>query len=85
MSGSGSAYTFANLTNLDGTSVLIGGGATAAFPLLTSYTNTTTINSQTRTLQASGAGSKLDLGEPALLAERGKAATELRIRCPFRP
>src|SRR5262249_25957828 len=53
--------SFANLTNVDGSNVFVSGGATLTFPLLTSYTNLASLNSQYRTLQASGPGSVLDL------------------------
>ena len=53
----GSSVSFAQLTNIDGTSLLVGGGGTLSLPALTSYTNTATFNGENRTLQASGPGS----------------------------
>src|SRR5581483_9833544 len=43
------------------TSILVSGGVNVAVPLVTSYTNLATGGDQYRTLQASGAGSVLDL------------------------
>ncbi len=50
-----------SLADIDGSNLLVTGGGTLALPAVTSYTNTTTGNDQTRTLSASGAGSTLDL------------------------
>src|SRR6185436_10401549 len=57
----GAAVSLPNLAQIDGTSLLVSGGSTLALPSVTSYTNTTTGNNITRTLQVTGSGSVLDL------------------------
>jgi hypothetical protein len=75
----GSATKFPSLSNIDGTSVLVSGGATLSLPALTSYTNLATGNDQYRTLQASGAGSVLDLGKVASVTNGTAYNTNLAI------
>ncbi len=60
-SGAGVTFTASGTTTVDGGSLAAAAGATISLPNLTSYTNTTTSNDQTRTLSASGTGSTLDL------------------------
>src|SRR5262249_12764102 len=57
----GSTPVFSHLADIDGTSIIVSGGVNVAFPAVASYTNLSTGNDQYRTLQASGAGSVLDL------------------------
>src|SRR5262249_49637761 len=58
---SGASVTLGLVTNIDGTNLFVSGGVTLALPLVTSYTNLAPYNDEYRTLQASGAGSVLDL------------------------
>ncbi len=77
----GPATRSRSLTNLDGSSVLVSGGASASFPALTSYSDTlpANLNSQTRTLSASGAGSLLDLHNVATITNGSNYESHLAI------
>ncbi len=81
LSGAGANYVFTSLANLDGSDVLVTGGASAAFPRLASYTNTPPpgVNSQTRTLSAAGTGSLLDLHNVATISNGSNYQTRLAI------
>src|SRR5262249_6450730 len=63
------AYDFSKLTDLDGSSVLVSGGASQSFPGVISY------QSGTATLQASGAGSVLTLPNLKQLTETSPGTT----------
>ena len=76
ISVSGATALFPNVSTLDGTSVLVSGGVTLAFPALTSFSQTAT---QSRTWQASGAGSVLDLSGLTSLTGSVAAAAAFNI------
>jgi hypothetical protein len=59
--GTGVDFTSNSTTTVSGSSLSALSGGAIHLPNLTSYTNTTSVNDQTRTLKASGAGSHLDL------------------------
>src|SRR5262249_23593674 len=76
----GAQFPVSGQTTVTGASLAATGGATLSLPNLTSFTNTTTANSQTRTLQASGAGSVLDLRNVASITNGQNYDTHLAIQ-----
>ncbi|MCA9138051.1 MAG: hypothetical protein KDB00_14865, partial [Planctomycetales bacterium] len=72
LSGAGGNYDFDAVTNLNGSNVLVSGGATVTFPALANYINDTLgITNQTRTFSVTGSGSQLLM--PALATIDGGA------------
>src|SRR5262249_14166540 len=67
-------------TSIDGTSLYVSGGGTLALPGVTSYTNLVSYNDQYRTLQASGAGSALDLHNVTAVTNGTNYDTNLTIQ-----
>ena len=80
LSGTGTSYLFPNLRDVDGTNFTISGGATATFPAVTSITNGITFDHQTRTIQVTGAGSLLDLGNLTTITNGTRYNTHLAIQ-----
>src|SRR5262249_14333523 len=69
-----------NLAVIDGSSLSVSGGSQLALPLGTSYSNTTGENDETRTLQAGGLGSLLDLRNVTLISNGLNYDTHLKIK-----
>jgi len=69
MTVSGGSFTLSNLTDLDDANVTVEGGTSLCLPGITSYTHDHTANG--RTLEATGAGSTLDLANLATVMASG--------------